>query len=487
MKLCNANLPKFSGVKIPQYDRSGLKPGIVHIGLGNFHRAHQSWYLSQLMAQGLAQDWAIVGAGVRPYDKQMREKFIAQDYLTTLIELDPKGKSAEIVGSMIDYVPVEAGNAPLIAKLAEPEIRIVSMTVTEGGYYIDPATQGFDSAHPDMQHDAAHPEAPITAFGAIIAALKKRRDNRIPAFTCQSCDNLQGNGDIFKQTILSLAGLSDPALAEWIAENSTFPNSMVDCIVPATGPKELALVKTFGIDDAVPVTHENFRQWVIQDNFALGRPPWEQAGATITDDVDSYERMKIRILNGGHQVIAATGDLLGIEIISETIKHPLIQALFEKVEHEEIMPHIEAVPEYTPEAYIELINQRLHNTAIVDTTKRVAFDGSSRQPGFVLPSVFECLEKNMSVNGLALVSAIWARYCLGVREDGSKIEANDPYWEELLVRAQQARENPITWIQYKIIYASLAEEPRFAEPFVKWLTHIYDKGLESALKTYVEA
>ncbi|MDG1069647.1 MAG: mannitol dehydrogenase family protein, partial [Sulfitobacter sp.] len=318
-------------VRRPSYDRANLSAGIVHIGLGNFHRAHQAWYLHRLMEQGLAHDWAIIGAGVRPADAAQRTKMLAQHCLTTLIELDPSGKSAEVTGSMIDFVPVAADNAALIARMAEPVIRIVALTVTEGGYYVA-ATGGLDTSHADIAHDAANPDTPKTAFGAIIAALKLRRDAGAGPFTCQSCDNLQGNGDILRQTLVGLAMLSDADLAGWIDANVTFPNSMVDCIVPATGPKELELVQTFGIKDAVPVTHENFRQWVIEDKFCAGRPDWDKAGATFTNDVHSFEVMKLRLLNADHQIIATPGELLSVDTIAGTMAHPLIAKLFRKIE-----------------------------------------------------------------------------------------------------------------------------------------------------------
>ena len=195
------------------YDRDAQALGIVHFGIGAFHRAHQAWYLHRLMQAGQAQDWAIVGAGVRPYDEAMRQKMAAQDYLTTLIELDPAGSSAEVVGSMIDYVPIVEGNGPLIEKLADPAIRIVALTVTEGGYFLDPATKNFDPAHPDIQHDIATPEAPKTAFGAMIAALRTRRAAGDKPFTCQSCDNLPGNGDKLREVVLGLAGLMDGSVS----------------------------------------------------------------------------------------------------------------------------------------------------------------------------------------------------------------------------------------------------------------------------------
>jgi len=266
----------------PTYDRAALTPGIVHVGLGNFHRAHQAWYMHRLFQLGLDRDWAIIGAGVRPNDAAQRSRLLGQDCLSTLIELDPSGTSAEVVGAMVDYVPVEEGNAALIRRMTDPAIRIVALTVTEGGYYIDPATKAFDAAHPDIRHDAVHPDRPRTAFGAMVAALRSRRDRGIGPFTGQSCDNIQGNGSVLRQTVVSLARASDPGLAEWIDASCTFPNSMVDCIVPATGPKELALAHGFGIDDAVPVTHENFRQWVIEDDFCAGRPAWERVGATFS-------------------------------------------------------------------------------------------------------------------------------------------------------------------------------------------------------------
>ncbi len=485
MKLSNATLKGFpETVKRPSYDRARLSPGIVHIGLGNFHRAHQSWYLHRLFEKGLNHDWAIVGAGVRPYDAEMREKLKAQDYLTTLIELDPSGMSAEIVGPMIDYVPVEEGNGPLIAKMADPAIRIVALTVTEGGYYVDPAGHQFEAAHPDIRHDAETPDRPRTAFGAIVAALKLRRDRGVGPLSCLSCDNLQGNGHILHQTVTSLARLSDPALADWIETNCSFPNSMVDCIVPATGPKEIALALSFGIEDAAPVTHEYFRQWVIEDNFCAGRPDWDKVGATFSDRVKDYETMKIRILNAGHQIVVNSAEILGIETISETMAHPKIGALFGKVEREEIVPHVKPVPDMSPEQYVDLIEQRFANPAVVDTVRRVAFDGSSRHTGMVLPSVRDGLAKGTPVEGLALAEAAWARMCSGVRENGTLIAPNDPFWDDLVAAATAARDDPRAWLEMRNNYGDLADQPRFAEAFGKWLTMIWADGIEAAIDAY---
>ena len=490
VKLSNATLDLLPETILrPSYDRAALTPGILHIGLGNFHRAHQSWYLHRLMQQGLAQDWAIIGAGVRPYDAEMRRKLAAQDYLTTLIELDPAATSAEVVGSMIDYVAVEEGNAPLIARMARPDIRIVSLTVTEGGYYIDPGSGGFDAGHPDIVHDAANPGAPKTAFGAMAAALRIRRDRGVGPFTGQSCDNLQSNGAVLRQTLVSLARLSDPDLAAWIDTNCTFPNAMVDCIVPATGPKELALAKELGIDDAVPVTHESFRQWVIEDAFCQGRPDWDKAGggAQFSDNVHGYEAQKIRILNAGHQVVANLAELMGVEVVSEVMTHPKLGALLAKVARDEIVPHVVPVPGMSPGQYVDLIIARFSNPKIVDTTRRIAFDGSSRHPGFVLATLRDALKAGTSVEGLALVEAAWCRMCYGTRADGAQIEPNDPFWDDLQKVAKAAKTRPRAWLEQQNTYGDLADQPTFADAFEKWLGILWKNGPETAIDRYLDA
>ena len=488
MRLSDATLNELpETIGRPAYDRAALTPGIVHIGLGNFHRAHQAWYLHRLFQLGLDHDWAIVGAGVRPHDAAQRPKLLGQDCLSTLIELDPSGASAEVVGAMIDYAPVEEANAALIRQMTDPAVRIVALTVTEGGYYIEPATKGFDAAHPDIRHDAANPHRPRTAFGAMVAALKRRRDRDIGPFTGQSCDNLQGNGAVLRRTVVSLARASDPDLAEWIDSNCTFPNSMVDCIVPATGPNELALVREFGVDDALPVMHENFRQWVIEDDFCAGRPNWERVGVTCSDRVHDYEAMKIRMLNAGHQIVGHPGEILSVETISHCMAQPLIRALFRKVQHDEIMPHVKPVPEFTPDAYLDLITRRFSNPAIVDTPRRVAFDGSSRHPGFVLPILRDGLRTGAPVEGLALVEALWARMCEGTREDGSVIEPNDPFWETLQAAAKTARDHPRVWLEQRHLYGDLVEAPRFARAFERWLGRIWADGCEAAMQAYAAA
>ncbi|MDP1577493.1 MAG: mannitol dehydrogenase family protein, partial [Cypionkella sp.] len=401
--------------KLPAYDRSKLTPGIVHIGLGNFHRAHMAVYLDDLFALGLAHDWAILGAGVREGDARMRDAMLAQDCLSSIIELDPKGQSARRIGAMIGFIEVQPDNAALIAAMAKPEIRIVSLTVTEGGYFIDPATGEFDPKAPEIAADAANPHR--TAFGAIIAALKARRAAGIAPFTVMSCDNLPGNGHVTEAAVAGLARLSDPALADWIKANVAFPNGMVDRITPATGPRERAMAAAFGLgDDPVPVTCEPFRQWVLEDNFPAGRPPLERVGVTLSGDVHAYEAMKIRILNGGHATIAYPGGLLDIEFVHEAMAHPLILGFLNKLETTEIIPTVAPVPDTNLVDYYAKIVERFSNPEVADTERRLCLDGSNRQPKFIVPPLRDRLAAGQSCDGLALVSALWCRYCTGTSD-----------------------------------------------------------------------
>ncbi|MBD3664217.1 mannitol dehydrogenase family protein [Sulfitobacter aestuariivivens] len=484
--LCDATLDQLPAtVARPTYDRAALTPGIVHVGLGNFHRAHQAWYLHRLMQDGRAQDWAIIGAGVRAGDAVMREKLLAQDCLTTLIELDPKNSAVEVTGAMIDFLPVEEDNRALIACMTDPRIRIVALTVTEGGYFIAPGDGGLDFDHPDIRHDIARPEAPSTVFGAIVAGLKARRNAGSGPFTVQSCDNLQGNGDITRSVVVSLARATDPDLADWIDKQGAFPNSMVDCIVPATGAKELEMVRGFGIGDAVPVTHENFRQWVIEDRFCAGRPDWDLVGATFTNDVHAYEAMKIRILNAGHQVLANAGELLSIDTIAGCMADADIAAFFDKVQRTEIAPQVGAVPGMMPLSYVDLITDRFANPRIHDTTRRVAFDGLSRHRGFVHPIIRDALAAGQSITGLALVEALWARMCAGTREDGSIIVENDPAWARLQSAALAAKADPDVWLKGTEAYGAFAADPRFRDAFVNSLSQVWQNGTRATLQSYV--
>ena len=470
---------------LPAYDRTKLTPGIVHIGLGNFHRAHMAVYLDDLFALGCDHDWAILGAGVRAPDARMRDAMKGQDCLSTIIELDPSERSARRVGSMIDFLPVEADNASLIAAMTKPEIRIVSLTVTEGGYYVD-STGKFDPASPDIAKDGANPANPATAFGAIVAALKARKAAGIIPFTVMSCDNLPGNGHVCEAAVVGTARLSDPALADWIMANVAFPNGMVDRITPATGPREKAMAAEFGLaDDPVPVTCEPFRQWVLEDNFPAGRPALEKVGVTFTSEVHAFETMKIRILNGGHAIIAYPGGLKGIEHVHEDMADPTIRAFLDAIETREILPIVPPVPGMDLNDYKALIISRFSNPEVMDQVRRLCLDGSNRQPKFIVTSIRDVLKAGGKAEGLTLLSALWCRYCYGTTEAGVVIEPNDPNWDVLMATAKAAKSNPAAWIRMEAIYGDLALNAGFVATFTEALNFIWANGVEAAMQRYI--
>ena len=334
-----------STIARPNYARDALRAGILHIGVGNFHRAHQAVYLDDLFNRGRDLDWALLGAGVRAGDQAMRSALEPQDWLTTVVELEPGANSARVTGAMTGFVPVGEDAAPIVDALDDAALRIVSLTVTEGGYCIDPATGSFNPEHPDIRYDAAHPDRPKGVFGALVAALKRRRDRGAAPFTVMSCDNIPHNGRVAMDAVAGLAELTDPALAAFIREKVAFPNSMVDRITPATTDRERSMLEErFGIRDNWPVFCEPFRQWVLEDNFPTGRPALEDVGVTFTSEVAAFELMKLRILNGGHAAIAYPAALMGIHFVHDAMADPLVRGFLDKLEAEEIIPHVPPVP-----------------------------------------------------------------------------------------------------------------------------------------------
>jgi mannitol 2-dehydrogenase len=484
-KLSAAALSAITTAATPAYDRSTLSPGIVHFGVGNFHRAHQAVYLDDLFATGSDHDWALVGAGVREADEAMRQKLMAQDWLTTVVEQEADTSAARVTGPMIDYLR-PGDSAAVIACLSDPAIRIVSLTITEGGYYIDPASQKFDPRHPDITYDANHADAPKTTFGLILAGLLARRAAGIQPFTVMSCDNIPGNGHVTQNAVVGLAQLVDPALAQWVRDNVAFPNGMVDRITPATSPREISLLaEQFGIDDNWPVFCESFKQWVLEDNFPAGRPALEKVGVQFVPDVAPYEHMKIRILNGGHATIAYPAGLLDIHFVHEAMEHPLVSAFLRKVEQDEIIPIVPPVPDTNLDDYFALCENRFANPKIGDTVRRLALDGSNRQPKFIIPSALDRAQRQQSVSGLSLVSALWCRYCYGTTESGAVIEPNDPSWDRLTAQAKLAKADPRAWLAMTDIYGDLAHSPAFIAAFTNALNTLWKIGTTATLERYL--
>ncbi len=472
-------------IRVPAYGRDSLKAGILHFGVGNFHRAHQAVYLDELFSAGHSHDWALIGAGVRPADAEMRDALAAQDWLTTVVEQDATTKNARVTGAMIDYI--EPGNTiRILDTLADPAIRIVSLTITEGGYFIDAASGKFNPQHPEIQHDALNPDAPKTVFGLILAGLQRRHANGHPPFTVMSCDNIPGNGHVTADAVVGLAELSDPAFGVWIRQNVAFPNGMVDRITPATGDRERAMVtESFGVRDNWPVVCETFRQWVVEDHFPTGRPALEKVGVTFVEDVAPYELMKIRILNGGHAAIAYPAGLMDIHFVHDAMANPLVSGFLEKVEQDEILPVVPPVPDTDLQAYFQKVGERFANPTVGDTVRRLCLDGSNRQPKFILPSVNDQLARGGNIAGLAMVSALWCRYCAGTTDGGAEIAPNDPDWARLNERALAARDNPEAFLAMEDIFGPLAKSQTYVHAFSKALTAIWRDGTKTTLEHYL--
>ncbi|RDI57300.1 mannitol dehydrogenase family protein [Microvirga subterranea] len=483
-----AALPSLpSAVARPAYSRQALRPGILHVGVGNFHRAHQAVYLDELFSRGRDLDWAILGAGVRPGDAAMRRALEAQDFLTTVVEMEPSSHRARVTGAMAGFVPVGDDARGIVAALDDPNLRIVSLTVTEGGYCIDPATGAFDPGHPEIRQDAAHPEAPRSVFGTIVSALRRRRDRGLAPFTVMSCDNIPHNGAVTRDAVAGLAALIDPGLAAFIRDEVAFPNSMVDRITPATTESHRALLaERFGIRDEWPVFCEPFRQWVLEDHFPAGRPAFEDVGVTFTPHVAAFELMKIRILNGGHAAIAYPGALLGIHYVHDAMADPQVRGFLDRLEAEEIIPCVPPVPGVELQDYYGLIARRFANSEIGDTIPRLAQDGSNRQPKFILPSARDRLRTGAGVTGLALVSALWCRFCAGTDDAGAPVTIDDPNAARLVPAALAARENPAAFLALRDIFGDLADASSFRSRFENALTGLWRDGTRATLQRYLD-
>jgi len=429
MKLNEQNLHRLAPeVQLPAYSLSDTRQGIAHIGVGGFHRAHQAYYTDALMNTGQALDWAICGVGLRAEDRRARDDLKEQDYLFTLFELgDNDDTEVRVIGAIRDMLLAEDGAQALIDKLADPQIRIVSLTITEGGYCIDDSNGEFMAHLPQVQHDLAHPQTPKTVFGFLCAALEKRRGAGTPAFTLMSCDNLPHNGAVTRKALLAFAALRDPGLRDWIEQNVSFPNAMVDRITPMTSTAHrLQLADKHGVDDNWPVVCEPFVQWVLEDKFVNGRPAWEQVGVQFTDDVSPYEEMKIKLLNGSHLALTYLGFLKGYRFVHETMNDPLFVRYMRAYMDLDVTPQLAPVPGIDLTDYKNTLVARFSNQAIADQLERVCSDGSSKFPKFTIPTINRLIADGQETRRAALVVAAWALYLKGVDENGDTYTIPDP-------------------------------------------------------------
>jgi mannitol 2-dehydrogenase len=486
LSLDSTTLPSLPpAVSRPSYDRSRVRTGIVHIGVGGFHRSHQAMYVDRLLEGGQAQEWGICGVGVLPSDRRMAEVMAAQDGLYTLVVKHADGSlDARVVGSIVEYLLAPDDPEAVVERMADERTRIVSLTVTEGGYNVSPVTGAFDATHPDIAHDLEPGVLPRTSFGLVTEALSRRRQRGLAPFTVASCDNIQHNGEVARRSFSAFAALRDPELGAWVAEEVPFPSSMVDRITPATTDQDRAEVaERFGIDDGWPVVCEPFTQWVLEDRFSLGRPPLEDVGVQVVDDVEPYELMKLRLLNATHQALCYPGHLAGYRLVHEAAQDPVFRDFLLGYMEREAIPTLRPVPGIDLRRYCADVIERCSNPAIRDTLARLAFDGSERLPKWLLPVIRENLAAGRDVRLSAAVVASWARYAEGVDEQGRPIEVVDSRRDSLMANARRQREDPLAFVADRELFGDLIDDERFTTPYRAALASLHEVGAMATLRT----
>jgi mannitol 2-dehydrogenase len=480
--LSSATLTTLSA-STPTYDRGAATVGIVHFGFGNFHRSHVAMYLDRLMEGGEGLDWGICGVGVLEQDAVMRDVMQAQDCLFTLVVRHPDGSlEPRVVGSVLEYL-FGPDDAPVVAKrLDDPAVRIVSLTVTEGGYLKNPATGDFDAENPAVVHDLAHPEDPRTAFAYIVEGLRRRRDAGAAPFTVLSCDNLQGNGDYARQAVVGFARLTDPELATWIDTSVTFPNCMVDRITPSTTDADREAVhREFGIEDEWPVPAEPFTQWIVEDEFPTGRPALESVGVQFVDDVRPYELMKLRLLNASHQAIAYFGAPLGYVLVDEALRDDRLRTYLERYMADEAAPTLGELPGIDLEGYMTTLVERFSNPRMRDTLVRLATDGSNRMPTFTLPAIRENLDAGRPIRLGAAMVAAWAQYwaLIGTGRIVPPEVPDDVHAAEMTAAALDPR--PEAFVEIGVLFGDLAENDAFVQEYLAARRSLVERGVHPTL------
>jgi fructuronate reductase/mannitol 2-dehydrogenase len=468
-------------VRPPGFDPARVTAGIVHLGLGGFHRAHMARYTHNLMERRPdALGWGIAGAGLLPADRRMRDSLGPQDNLYTLVERDAAGETVTVIGSLADVIFAGESSAALLDAIDAPNIRIVSLTVTEHGYCLNRSTKQLDPDHPLIRKDLAQPDAPSSAIGIVVEAYRRRMDAGQKPFTALSCDNIQHNGTVLRDAVLALARIRDPGLSDWIAAHGCFPSTMVDRITPVTAEADIAaLAERFGVIDNWPVFAETFTQWVIEDDFPAGRPAWEDVGAQFVSDVAPYEFMKLRLLNASHLAVSGMGRLIGYVTIAESMEDPLIARFMAALMDRETGPTLPDVPGIDLPRYKATLIERFANPAIRDTVERVNTDAPLN---ILVDPIRDRLRTGGSVDLLALALAAWLRGVRGEDEQGETIDVRHPLAEQLRAKAIEGGPDPRPLLAMTQLFGETGSDVRLQTAVSQWLALLYDKGAKATLQ-----
>lgn len=475
-------------VRRPAYDLAAVTVGVVHLGVGAFHRAHQAVYLDDCLARG-ATGWAVCGASLRSPDTS--EALDPQDGLYAVAVRSGAGDDLRVVGSLRRLLVAPRDPQALLAAMTDPKVRIVTLTVTEKGYCHDPATGTLDERHPDIVADLANPSAPRSAPGYLVEALARRRAAGVAPFTVLCCDNLPANGETVAKVVTRFASLRDPDLGRWVEGEVAFPCTMVDRIVPATTDADRAMVAgRLGLEDAWPVMAEPFSQWVIEDRFPTGRPPLEEVGAQLVADVRPYEDMKLRLLNGSHSTLAYLGYLAGKETISDVMAAPAFAALVAALQDQEVTATVPPAPGADLAAYKRALRERFANPALKHRTWQIAMDGSQKLPQRLLAPIRDRLKAGEPLPLLALGVAGWMRYVSGQDEAGKPIDVRDPLSARFASVAAEvggdAGKLADGLLAIREVFGTdLPADPRFTGPVRAALASLYSRGAAATVDAAV--
>jgi mannitol 2-dehydrogenase len=479
--LSNATLRLHSQrIDVPTYDRSALQRGVVHIGAGNFHRAHQAVYFDELACMGISNEWGVTGVSL--HSRDVKELLSAQDGLYTVVQRGHDRQTARVVGSIgsVHYAPHDC--AAVRAALADPQTRVVSLTITGNGYFLDPVTGEFDAANPDVRADLSAPNCYATAWAYLAEALDRRRRAGTAPFTVLCCDNIADNTQAARTALVSFAALKDPGLARWIDTHVAFPSTMVDRITPQTSNSERQFVEdTFGITDRLPIVTEPFCQWVIEDTFSNGRPPLEEVGAQFVSDVSDHKLVKTRLLNGTHIALACLATLAGYQRTDEAMRDRVIFDYVEQLMRDEIQPLLPAVPGMNTPSYRQTLLARLSNPRMSDQLPRLARRGSTKIASFLLPSLQEAVAQDRPHTLLMLAIAGWARYLRGYDLNGRKFRVDDPQATLLTRLATMKGNNPDPLLRHEI-FTELRLIPNFSQRLGDMIASIDERGVIPTLR-----
>lgn len=434
MERLNPASPLPAAVRQPGYHPAAHTIGIVHFGIGAFHRAHMAVYTDDVLAAD-GGNWRICGVSLR--SAEVRDRLMPQNCRYTLVERDQNGDNLRLIASVSEVLVAPENPETVLQRLTEPQIQIISLTITEKGYLRDPASGALLQQHPDIQHDLVNPQTPRTVHGFITEALARRRRLQLPPPTLLCCDNLPENGHSLRSVINEFARLRDPDLAHWIEATIAFPCTMVDRIVPATTEADIAsTAEKLDCRDQAPVVCEPFSQWVIEDRFCAARPAWEKFGVLFVKDVAPYEEMKLRLLNGAHSAMAYLGYLGGFDYINQVVSHPAYLAFIREL-MKESRATLRMPAGVDLDAYCAALIQRFRNPALKHRTWQIAMDGSLKIPQRLLNPIRARIAANQPYPHLAMAVAGWLRYITGIDEKGNPIEVSDPYAARLRLMADQ--------------------------------------------------